>query len=122
MDSRVQTVLVLMESGLNKKLSLDRMAESAYLSRWHLLRLFKAETGVTPAKYLKHLRMQRASYLLKTSFLSVKEIMVKLGIGDKSHFTSDFKLFYGTSPIRYRFAEYNTKVEPLTETAKSANK
>lgn len=46
--------------------------------------------------------MERARYLLETSFLSVKEITHTVGLNDESHFVRDFKKAYGTPPARYR--------------------
>lgn len=102
MDPRIQKVLTFMESNLHKKVSLDKMAQSVNLSPWHLHHLFKAETGIPPAKYLKQMRVQRASHLLEITFLSVKEIMQKIGLHDESHFIRDFRQTYGMTPIRYR--------------------
>ena len=102
LDPRIQKVLSLMESTLQQKQSVQRMAQSVNLSLWHLHRLFKAETGMTPAKYLKHLRMEKAVHLLETTFLSAKEIMTKIGVRDESHFVRDFRKAYGMTPIRYR--------------------
>ena len=102
MDPRIQKVLTLMENNLHKKQSFKQLAQSVNLSLWHLHRLFKAETGMTPAKYIKHLRMQMALNLLETTFLGVKEIMLKIGVHDESHFVRDFKEAYGMTPIRYR--------------------
>lgn len=125
MDPRVQKILALMGSNLHKKISLDKMAHSVNLSHWHLHRLFKAATGVTPARYLKRLRMQRASRLLETTFLSVKEIMLKIGLHDESHFIRDFKRAYGMTPIHYRarfLAGESAQAGQSSRAAKSANK
>ncbi len=102
MDPRIRKVLTLMESRLHEKQSIEQMAQAVNLSLWHLHRIFKAETGMTPAKYLKHLRMKKAVHLLETTFLSVKEIMGKIGVRDESHFVRDFRQAYGMTPIRYR--------------------
>jgi AraC-like DNA-binding protein len=101
------------------------MAQSVNLSLSHLHHLFKDEIGMSPAKYLKHLRMQRALYLLETTFLTVKEIMLRIGMQDESHFIRDFRKAYGMTPIRYRafyLASDTAKVNQLTEAAKLANK
>jgi AraC family transcriptional regulator len=102
MDGRIQRVLTIIGNNLHKKVSLNKLAQSVNLSPWHLHRLFKAETGVPPAKYIKQLRMQRASQLLEDTFLSLKEIMLKIGVHDESHFIRDFRAIYGLTPIRYR--------------------
>lgn len=46
--------------------------------------------------------MERARYLLETSFLSVKEITHNVGLNDESHFVRDFKKVYGVPPTLYR--------------------
>ena len=57
-----------------------------------------------PIQYLKVLRIERAKYLLETSFLSVKEIAHIVGVNDESHFVRDFKKTYGAPPTPYRTA------------------
>jgi AraC family transcriptional regulator len=102
MDQRIQYVIAIMQRDLDTELSLDKMAHSVNLSLWHLCRLFKAETGLPPARYLKILRMRRAQALLESTFLSVKEIMNKIGLSDESHFVRDFKSIYGYTPVQHR--------------------
>jgi AraC-like DNA-binding protein len=46
--------------------------------------------------------MERACELLRTSFLSVKEVMALVGWADESHFVRRFKRVVGVSPTRYR--------------------
>jgi hypothetical protein len=57
---------------------------------------------MSPAKYLKVLRLEQAKTLLEESFLSVKEIRVRVGFGDESHFARDFKTHFGLTPTQYR--------------------
>lgn len=78
------------------------MAESVNLSPPYFCYLFKTITGVPPARYLKSLRMQQAATLLTTTFLSVKEIVRRVGCTDESHFVRDFKRIYGVTPSEYR--------------------
>src|ERR1051325_10955989 len=78
------------------------MAESVNLSAPYFCYLFKTIVGVPPAKYLKSLRMQQAATLLTTTFLSVKEIVRRVGLADESHFVRDFKRRFGRTPSEYR--------------------
>lgn len=50
--------------------------------------------------------MERARYLLETSFLSVKEIAHSVGLNDESHFVRDFKKTYSVSPTLYRLRSH----------------
>jgi len=102
MDQRVRVVIALMQKDLRRGLTLDEIAASVNLSRSYFCHLFKAETGGTPAKYLKWLRMQKAKELLETTVLSVKQIMAMVGVKDESHFVRDFEMSCGLTPARYR--------------------
>jgi transcriptional regulator GlxA family with amidase domain len=102
MDQRVQKAVRLMQENLGRKLIPGEIASAVNLSLAHLRFLFKAETGQSPAQYLRSLRMREAGRLLDTTFLSVKEVMHRIGVSDESHFTRDFKKVYGTTPAQYR--------------------
>ena len=90
-----------MQENLNRQLIPGEIAAAVNLSPAHLRYLFKTETGQSPAQYLRSLRMQEAERLLKTTFLSVKEVMHRIGVRDESHFTRDFKKLYGMAPAQY---------------------
>lgn len=120
MDRRVQHVIALMQEESHREISLCKMAESVHLSLWYLCHLFKAETGMTLTRYLKSLRMQQAKSLLESTFLSVKEIMNKVGVRDESHFVRDFKTVYGLTPAQYR-TRHLVATELAEAIAKSAN-
>jgi AraC-like DNA-binding protein len=101
-DPRVQKAMAFMEENFQRALSLNKIAAAVHLSVWHLCHLFKAETGQTPARYLKAIRMQQARTLLENSLLSIKEVMNKVGMGDQSHFAKDFRRVYGLTPSQFR--------------------
>jgi len=102
MDPRVRTVITLIEADLYPETPLTALAQSVNLSPSRLRHLFKTETGMTPAQYLKRLRMESAKQLLETTFLSVKVITSRVGINNLSHFAQDFKKAYGLTPAQHR--------------------
>jgi AraC-like DNA-binding protein len=57
--------------------------------------------------------LEKAKYLLESSFLSVKEITYRVGINDESHFVRDFKKAYGNAPRQHR-----TKASQLDQPVK----
>jgi transcriptional regulator GlxA family with amidase domain len=103
-DPRVQKVMAYMAENYHRDLSLEKLAQSVNLSIWHFGHLFKTETGKSPVQYLKAIRMAQAQKLLETTFLSIKEVMSKVGMRDQTHFAKDFKRVYGLAPKRYRAA------------------
>ena len=106
MSERVKRVIEMMQGDPSRTFTLGKMAESVNLSAPYFCYLFKSITGVTPAKYLKILRMRHAATLLTTTFLSVKEIVRRVGLADDSHFVRDFKRLYGRTPSEYRHSAF----------------
>lgn len=102
MDQRVLTVIAMMKHDPRQALPLSRLAQSVNLSPARLSYLFKAETGSSPGRYLRTLRMQDATTLLLDTFLSIKEIVASVGFTDESHFVKGFKRIYGVTPTEYR--------------------
>jgi AraC family transcriptional regulator of arabinose operon len=102
MDQRIRTAIALMETDLRRELSLEEVAQSVNLSASRLRHLFKAETGVAPAHYLKVIRLRRAQELITTTYLSMKQVMNTIGVHDTGHFAKDFKRIYGLTPHEYR--------------------
>ncbi|HET6936676.1 MAG TPA: AraC family transcriptional regulator [Candidatus Angelobacter sp.] len=92
------------------------------LSSSRFRHLFKREMSVSPARYLKEVRLQQAKYLLETSALSVKEVMAAVGMSDFSHFVRDFKEMYGLSPLNLRRASWLDRVNDRFVTTKVANR
>jgi len=53
-------------------------------------------------QYLQDLRMQNAESMLRSTFLSVKEVAFASGISDVSSFAREFKRRYGVTPSKFR--------------------
>ena len=102
MDPRVHQTINLLSEGLNRPFDFQALAASLNLSPSRLRHLFKDETGMTPAQFLKRLRLEGARELLEGSFLRLKDVMPQVGITDESHFVRDFKKAHGLPPIKYR--------------------
>jgi AraC-like DNA-binding protein len=65
--------------------------------------------------------MQRAKALLEETLFSVKEVMVKVGFNDASHFVRDFRNQYGLTPKKYR-SRYRNGSRFSQQTSSPANK
>jgi AraC-like DNA-binding protein len=104
MEPRVQKIVELTQSNLERRITVEELADSVNLSPSRLRYLFKTQTGVSLARYLRLQRMDRAKFLLETTFLTVKEIMLKCGFSDESHFVRAFEMVCGLAPAKYREA------------------
>ena len=103
-------VIAHLEAHFREALKLEYSAGAVNLSCSRLRHLFKHETGMSFAQYIKQLRMHKARELLEDTFLRVKEIMVIIGVTDESHFVRDFKEILwtssGTIPCKFPQGEF----------------
>jgi AraC family transcriptional regulator of arabinose operon len=102
LDPRIVRAIEEMQYRLGEDIDLDDIARSVNLSRSRFSHLFREQTGVSPGRYLRDFRLDRARLLLETTFLSVKEVMGAVGFNDPSHFSRDFHQAYGASPREWR--------------------
>ena len=103
MDRRIEVALKVIHEEAQRNIPICELAQQVRLSTGHFIRLFKAETSLSPKQYVRCLRMKQAKTLVHASFLSVKEIAASLGVGDRSHFSRDFKKFHGRTPRSLRY-------------------
>ncbi len=105
MDPRIQAVISTIESDFScNTLNSEKLARLVHLSPSRLQHLFKAEMGEPPMHYLKSRRMRAVEILLRTEFLSGKELMNRVGLINYSNFIHDFRRAYGMAPGRYRMS------------------
>jgi AraC family transcriptional regulator of arabinose operon len=102
MDQRILFVLSAIQTDVGLGLDTNELARAINLSPSRLRHLFKRENGMTIVRYQRKIRMEEARLLLSDTFLSVKEIMNRVGIHDNSHFTDEFKKTCGLTPSEYR--------------------
>ena len=102
MAPKIQMVISMIENDLDRDIPLEELAQRVNLSCSRLRHVFKEETGMTPARYRKALRMQKAKKLVEETFLSMKEIMTSVGIRNKNQFARDFRKAYGLTPSEHR--------------------
>lgn len=101
-DFRVRKSLRLLDDGLVQGIELDDVARDAGLSRPHFFKLFRENTGVTPALYANTMRIERALDRIMGSQTSITDIGFELGFSSQSHFTHFFSAHVGIAPTLYR--------------------
>ena len=101
-DYRVRKSLRLLDDGCAKGIEFDAVARDVGLSRPHFFKLFRENTGVTPALYANAMRIERALERLTDSRASVTDIGIELGFSSQSHFTHFFAAHVGIAPMLYR--------------------
>lgn len=91
-----------MDQNLNKKLTLNEIADEAGYSPSYLTTIFRKNTGYSPLSYFSHLKISKACEYLDFSKFKIKEISFMLGYSDPYYFSKDFQKKIGMSPRNYR--------------------
>ncbi len=78
-------------------ISLEQLAAIAGVSKYHLVRTFRAAIGVPPHMYQLRLRLTRSLLMLQQGS-PLSAVAYELGFADQSHFTRAFRSEYGTTP------------------------
>ena len=103
-SDRVQRVLHFARSNLNMPLSVEKLAQVACLSARQFSRVFRAETGISPAKAIENLRLEAARLLLHQGRLPVETIANTTGFGDRERMRRSFIRTLGQPPRSLRNA------------------
>ncbi len=85
---------------LDRKLALENVAQTVGLSRYHFLRTFKRETGLSPHHYRTLKRVEAAKTLLSDGMPQV-QVALETGFTDQSHFSNTFRRYVGATPKQY---------------------
>lgn len=101
-DNRIAKTILYIRKHINESIELEKLAEIAYLSKDHYIRLFRKALGTTPLQYINQKKIEKAQLLLITETLTVKEIAYLLAFEDYSYFNRLFKKITGVTPQEYR--------------------
>jgi AraC-like DNA-binding protein len=83
-------------------LCLTDLSSLVGMSKFHLVRAFRAAYGETPIRYLTRRRIERAQDLLRNANLTVTEVCMLVGYTSLGSFSSRFSTLVGESPVAYR--------------------
>lgn len=102
LSREVARAIDFMEANADRSIGLDEIANAAYRSPSHLARVFSAEVGMPPHRYLINLRVQRARNLLARTNRPIAEIALDCGFTHQEHLTRLFRKHFETTPAAYR--------------------
>ena len=91
-----------MRNNIEKRLSLEEIANSVNYSPSHFGQIFLKKTGHSPLNYFNQLKIQRACQMLDFSDVKIKEIANELGFYDQYHFSKTFFKITGETPSQYK--------------------
>lgn len=97
----VQRMQEYIEANLEKEISLADLARVSLFSPWHSYRLFREHTGLTPADYIRRLRLSKSAVRLKQGGCRVIDVAYDLGFGSVDGYQRAFCREFGCNPGEY---------------------
>ena len=102
-ENKASEALRNIEEGFHlPEFSISSLADKIGVSEVYIRKLFKAQYGISPSKYLISLRLDHAKKLIKYPFLTLEECALQSGFSSLQYFCRLFKKETGISPGRYR--------------------
>lgn len=105
----VQRMQDYIEDHLEETVGLSDLAKVSLFSPWHSHRLFQEYTGLTPASYIRRLRLAKAALRIKNENVRIIDVTFDLGFGSVDGFTRAFYREFGMRP-----SDYATDPVPIT--------
>ncbi|PAF18978.1 response regulator [Terribacillus saccharophilus] len=101
-EQRGQDIVAYVQSYYMEDVSLERLSKLFFLSKEHISRKFKQETGLTLSQYVTDCRMKQAKQWLNKTNKTMYDIARLLGYQDEVYFSKLFKKEIGLTPTAYR--------------------
>ncbi|GAA3967089.1 helix-turn-helix domain-containing protein [Mucilaginibacter dorajii] len=107
---RIVQAKLFIDGHYHEAINLDNIADEAFFSKFHFIRLFKNTYGKTPHQYLITVRVEQARLLLQKG-KPVAEVCYTVGFDSVTSFSALFKKTIGQSPSAYRQREIKRSAE-----------
>lgn len=102
-SGRIRQIMDYIDEHLTEELSVDQIAEHFYLSKFHMMRLFRSDVGTGIYNYITQRRLQLARELISQG-LPATESCFRSGFGSYSSFTRAYGKYFGTTPTGRKYS------------------
>ena len=124
MDERIKAVQRMqdyIESNLEQDISMADLAKAAGYSPWYSYRLFQSLLHMTPAVYIRRLRLSKSALRLRDEKVKIIDVAYDLGFASVDGYTRAFRKEFGITPSEYAkspvpiklFVAYGVKFKEL---------
>ncbi|MEQ9505704.1 MAG: GlxA family transcriptional regulator [Hyphomonas sp.] len=101
-SGRFDDLIGWIRTNLQADISVELLADRAAMSARNFARVFRAETGTTPARFVEKLRLEAARQSVETTGLSLQKIAEQTGFEDPERMRMAFVRAYGQPPMVLR--------------------
>ncbi|MDD5726975.1 MAG: helix-turn-helix transcriptional regulator [Victivallales bacterium] len=102
LSPRLRQMTLFLQKNPDKSPARRVLAKKFHITPEYVNALFKKELGISPARFLKRMKIYQSCCLLCEEGLSVKETAEQLGFYDEFHFSKSFKEIMGLSPSGFK--------------------
>ena len=96
-SKRMLDIMHYLDAHLTEDININLLAEKFYISRFHMMRRFREETGTTIHAYISDHRLMLARDLISQG-IPATEVCFQCGFGSYSSFSRAYGKFFGTTP------------------------
>ncbi|TJY41543.1 helix-turn-helix transcriptional regulator [Cohnella pontilimi] len=101
----IDAAIVYIHNNIYEPISLSKLSKHVGYSPYHFIRLFKAQTGLSPRYFISSLRIQKAKELLLHTHLTIRDVAQQVGHESLGTFTTRFAEKVGVTPSNFRIQE-----------------
>lgn len=101
-DYRVQEAIRIIDCELSTRLSVVKLAERVFVTPSRLRQLFREETGLPIARYVREKRLDAAAAFLTHTYMRISAIAYAAGFGSPAAFDRAFRRRFRMAPKEYR--------------------
>ncbi len=97
----VRRMQAYIEQHIDTVITPKQLAEAALFSSWHARRLFEQYTGLSPAHYIRRLKLSKSALRLRDASVKVLDVAMELGFGSVDGYQRAFRNEFGMNPKEY---------------------
>lgn len=104
MDGQRDAVRVMQDyisEHINEEITIADLARCSSFSPWYARRLFEKHLGMTPAVYIRRLKLSKSALRLRDEKLSVLDVAMDMGFGSVDGYQRAFRREFGCNPKEY---------------------
>lgn len=97
----VQRMQDYIETHILEQISLTDLANASFFSPWYSRRLFLQHVGITPADYIRKIRLSKSALSLRDNPCKIAEVAFEMGFGSVDGYQRAFFREFGCNPSEY---------------------